>query len=273
MAKKKVFEHWGTDFPFNQWKGRTTRVNADNMNTMTIIISKLELEDDGYYFCEYLIPGTEGNVFSDLHQLTMWARPEPPQITGKPDYYANTVTHIKEEKVDFTKEQSILQCRAEKGFPKPKLKWIDQNGATLAMSDDNTDCFANDIREELWDCSLSLSAVITPSMDQRHFTCEMTHETLNGQAETAQQKINVHYPPIMTVEDIKGNRTTKEVTCSGRGNPAPSFEIQIGNNGQPVPITNPKGKYYISDLESLNENDLIFCYAKNGLQPHGEMHE
>ena len=270
LAKKKVFEYWMGDTAFGAWLGRTVRTNANNLNSLTIVISKLTLKDKGYYFCEYLQRGQATTKFSDLNQLTMWAKPTPPQISGKPQYYANTVKAGAStlEQTDFTQPQSILECRTKKGYPKPKLTWIDQSGAVMPTGE--TVCYGNEAREELFDCSLSLEVIVTEQMDNRQFTCQLEHETLYGEVQTKDKQINVLYPPVDV--GIKGNRTTKTVTCSGRGNPKPEFEIQIGQMGTKVPITDPKGSYYIADLATLNENDLIFCHATNGLEPHGENH-
>ena len=269
LAKKRVFEHWLGDIAYGPWKGRTIRKTASNLNSVTIVISKLTLADTGYYFCEYLLQGVEGNKFSDLHQLTMWARPDPPQISGKPHYYADTVVQGGTEQLDFTLPQSILECRAEKAFPKPKLRWIDQTGKE--MKTDGAECYGSKTRpDELFDCSMSLKVIVTKELDQRQFTCEMSHETLYGEVQSAQRQINVFYPP--TEVTINGNRTTKEITCKGRSNPPPEFAIQVGQLGTKVPITNPKGIYYVADLASLNENDLVFCHATNGLEPAGENH-
>jgi len=264
LAKTKVVQRWGGVWESNP----RIEVNEDGGLHTQITITDLTLDDKGFYFCE-VMEQQKDKMYSSLTELIMWAKPERPVITKK-DFYYSQETKSNTTTQDYSLPQDLLKCSSAKGFPEPRLRWLDSLGNAIPASQTISNCFPHAVRQAVFDCDLILKLPVTRYMDGASYTCELSHEAYRDGPVTVDKSIVVHYPPTEVV--MKGNKTDSTIHCTSKSKPASKYFIKLGSKGAKQEITNANGKLKIDRnvLSQLPENDFVYCIAENGVSPAGQ---
>ena len=115
---------------------------------------------------------------------------------------------------DYSLPQDLLKCSSAKGFPEPRLRWLDSLGNVIPASQTVANCFPHAVRQEVFDCDLILKLPVTRYMDGASYTCELSHEAYRDGPVTVDKSIVVHYPPTEVV--MKGNKTDSTIHCTSK---------------------------------------------------------
>ena len=115
---------------------------------------------------------------------------------------------------DYSLPQDLLKCSSAKGFPEPRLRWLDSLGNVIPTSQTVSNCFPHAVRQEVFDCDLILKLPVTRYMDGAGYTCELSHEAYRDGPVSVDKSIVVHYPPTEVV--MKGNKTDSTIHCTSK---------------------------------------------------------
>uniref|UniRef100_A0ABM5ET72 Nectin-2 isoform X1 n=1 Tax=Pogona vitticeps TaxID=103695 RepID=A0ABM5ET72_9SAUR len=234
-------EH-GPSYPM---KGNQSRIQfrTPSLEDATLIIKPLLLMDEGTYTCEFATYplGNEDGVTS----LTILASP------------TNTA-EAKEVKIGNT-EQPVAVCTSAHGKPPARITWQSALNGNASLSQvtnaDGTVTVAS-----------QYSLVPTKEADGQCITCIVQHETLT-QPESIPVTLSILYPPVVSIEGYDNNwylsRSEATLTCSARGNPAPSQFLWSTPSGPLPSSVEVQGDRLVVRNVDTSVNTTFICQATN----------
>ncbi|XP_072836356.2 nectin-2 isoform X2 [Pogona vitticeps] len=234
-------EH-GPSYPM---KGNQSRIQfrTPSLEDATLIIKPLLLMDEGTYTCEFATYplGNEDGVTS----LTILASP------------TNTA-EAKEVKIGNT-EQPVAVCTSAHGKPPARITWQSALNGNASLSQvtnaDGTVTVAS-----------QYSLVPTKEADGQRITCVVQHETLT-QPESIPVTLSILYPPVVSIEGYDNNwylsRSEATLTCSARGNPAPSQFLWSTPSGPLPSSVEVQGDRLVVRNVDASVNTTFICQATN----------
>uniref|UniRef100_UPI0037E862C6 poliovirus receptor isoform X1 n=1 Tax=Semicossyphus pulcher TaxID=241346 RepID=UPI0037E862C6 len=189
------------NYPDSPVKGRVSFKASSNLDSPSIQITDVRMNDEGKYICEYATY-PRGNE-QGITYLVMLA---------KPQNSASIVTVV-----DGTKPVVVARCESVDGRPAAQIDWVTAaggNATTVSKTGpDNTVTVSSEYR-----------MVPTSADNAKDISCVVAHRT-QVKPDSFPLKLAVEYAPRVTIVGYDNNwyvgRTNVLLTCQANGNPVP----------------------------------------------------
>ncbi|XP_018083272.1 nectin-1 isoform X2 [Xenopus laevis] len=215
----------------------------------TIMLTQLQLEDEGSYICEFATFPT-GNRESQLN-LTVLAKP-----VNHMEGTSNQLIAVP----GSTKKVAVATCISANGKPPSSLNWETKLKGEPEYQE---------IKNENGTVTVISRYLLVPNREahQQPLTCVINYQT---ERYTQTTLLSVQYEPHVTIEGFDGNwyvrRPEVKLTCTADANPPPSlYEWRMANGSLPDnAIVNNNTLHFRGEV-TYGFSGTYICEAKNAI--------
>ncbi|KAM4650865.1 nectin-1 isoform 3-T3 [Discoglossus pictus] len=215
----------------------------------TILLSRLQLEDEGPYICEFATFPT-GNRESQLN-LTVLAKP------------TNDMEEAAKQLVAVPGSNSkvvVATCTSANGKPPSSVSWETKLKGEAVFQE---------IKNDNGTVTVISRYRLVPNREahQQTLTCVINYQT---ERHTRTTTLNVQYEPLVSIEGFDGNwyvkRADVKLTCLADANPPPSsYQWRMANGSLPDSAEVVNNTLLFRGPVTYSLSGTYICEAKNAI--------